>query len=446
MKNIIQDLISLPKYGKGIGLHRMNALTEDLQKTDWWQTIKPINIVGTDGKGSTSAIITTILSALNISFGRYTSPHLFDFGERMLVDNQLISIEELEVIANSVSKKKAIFLQKNKNEQFNAFETFTAIALQHFYNKKTKTVVLEAGIGGRYDSTRILTGDFAALTSVSLEHTEILGVSEDLIAFDKMDILNTSGTLVVGQMKPHLLTKIKNYGKIKGIEVLCIQDYCQVHQVKYLDNRMLLDLEIDNWRIDSLEINLLGEHQISNVQVAVLLLKRWLKKYYPKISAIQFKKAINLGLKQIDWKGRFQRIHQAPNIYIDVGHTVNAFRLLASSIQKMTPRKWLLVVGFSHKKPFEKMLRELLPIADKMICTSAYHRGSDIEILFETAQKLNSNNIEIKKTTNIESAIDHARIIALAENMDILIVGGLFLAIESHHYINGNDAKSLAFF
>lgn len=446
MKNIIQDLINLPKYGKGIGLHRMNALTEDLQKTDWWQSVKPINVVGTDGKGSTSAMITAILNVLEISFGRYTSPHLFEFNERIIVNDELISMEALGRIVKDITKRKAIFLKKNKKEQFNAFEVFTAIALQHFYNKKAETVILEAGIGGRYDSTRILTGDFAALTSVSLEHIEILGESEDLIAFDKMDILNAGGTLVVGQMKTELLSKVKTYGKIKGIEMLCIQDYGEVYRVEYLEDRMFLDLNIDGCRIDNLEIGLVGEHQVSNVQVAILLLKRWLEKHHPAISTVQFKAAIKVGLAQINWKGRFQKINTAPNIFIDVGHTVNAFQLLVNSIQKMTSRKWCLVIGFSDKKPIKAMLEILLPLADKVICTSAYHRGSDIESLFEVAKRLNNRNISIEKLTSIELAIDHAKEIATAENMDVLVVGGLFLAIESYHYINGRDAKDLVFF
>lgn len=446
MKTIIQDLTNLPKYGKGIGLHRMNALTEDLQKTDWWQSVQPINIVGTDGKGSTSAMITAILKALKIDFGRFTSPHLFEFGERMVVNDRLIELEELDVIAENVAKRKAIFLEKNNTELFNAFEIFTAMALEHFYNKKTKTVVLEAGIGGRYDSTRVLTGDFAALTSVSLEHTEILGASEDLIAFDKMDILNAGGTLVIGQMKVDLLEKIKSYGKIKGIETLCIQDLCQVKRVEYASDKMFLNLEIDGWNLDNLAVSLVGEHQVSNAQVAILLLKRWLEKHYPNISTAQFEAAIRKGLAQIDWKGRFQKINTAPNIYIDVGHTVNAFQLLVASIQKMTPRKWLLVVGFSDKKPVEEMLRVLLPLADSVICTSAYHRGSSVNTLFEVAQNLNDKGIFIKKEMTIETAMDSAKEIALAENMDILVVGGLFLAIESYHYLNGNDAQRLEFF
>jgi dihydrofolate synthase/folylpolyglutamate synthase len=446
MKTIIQDLTNLPKYGKGIGLHRMNALTEDLQKTDWWQSVRPINIVGTDGKGSTSAMITAILKVLGIDFGRFTSPHLFQFEERMMVNDTLISLEELEKTAKSVAKRKAIFLQENNNEQFNAFEIFTAIALDHFYNKKTKTVVLEAGIGGRYDSTRVLTGDFAALTSVSLEHTEILGASEDLIAFDKMDILNAGGTLVVGQMKADLLVKIKSYGKIKGIATLCIQDLCQVNRVEYVSDKMFLDLEIDGWKFDNLEVNLVGEHQVSNVQITFLLLKRWLEKYYPSISKPQFEAATRIGLAQVNWKGRFQKINTAPNIYIDVGHTVNAFQLLVESIQKMASRKWLLVIGFSDKKPIEKMLPVLLSLADSVICTSAYHRGSNVNTLFEVTQKLNNKGISIQKEMTIEAAIDSAKEIALAKNMDILVVGGLFLAIESYHYLNGNDAQGLEFF
>lgn len=439
----IKKLLELQKYGNGIGLHRVKFLTERLRWSDWWQGLDPINVVGTDGKGSTATMVSAILSALNITNGKFTSPHLFAFNERIMVNQKPIADIDLETISSHVFKLQEAYLKKYPKDTFGAFEVFTSIALEYFYLEKVETLVLEAGIGGRYDSTRICTGNFAALTSVSLEHTEILGKTLEEIAYDKMDILNAGGTLVVGEMDKVLLEKIRVYALVKGIKVLPVNEHCIIHKVEYEMDKMVLNLGIEELVFKKLECNLVGEHQVSNIQVAILIAKKWLALHYPKIETERFIEAVEKALAQLVWKGRMQRIHDQPAICIDAAHTPNALQNISKTVQKMRKSPMLVIFGCSEKRPIQEMITALAPIVHTMICTQASHRGEDVEEVYQYAKDLKLNTIQ---ANDLPTAIQLAKEIALKENIEILITGGLFLAIESYVIVSGKSVKDLNFF
>ncbi len=445
IKNTIQQLLQQPKYGNGIGLHRVKFLIERLRRTEWWQRLSSINVVGTDGKGSTTAMISAIFHQLNISHGSYTSPHLFDFNERIRVNEQPIPNEDLKRIARRIFKIQKAYETKYPNDTFGAFELFTSIGLEYFYQKKVEAVVLEAGIGGRFDSTRLCTGSLAALTSVSLEHTEILGKTVEEIAYDKMDILNTGGTLIVGDLDKKLLEKIRNYGIVKGIEIMPIKEHCIVHKVEYADDKMTLNVGIQEIVFKDLECQLVGTHQVSNLQVAVLLVKKWLETHRPQLPKADFQYAVKRALVQLNWKGRFQKIHSEPNIYIDAGHTPDALRQLVATVQKIKDKPLVIIVGFSKKRRIEAMLHTLRPIAGRLICTQAYHRGMATEVVYQMASELKIG-LGIEKASTIEEAILMAKKMATDENTDVLVVGGLFLAVEVAAFLEGRVPKDLSFF
>ena len=442
----IEALLQLPKYTKGKGLHRMNYLTKDLQNTKWWKTVDPINVVGTDGKGSTVTMIAAILNELEVDYGKYTSPHLFKFNERIEINERAISDSALERLVEDIDLLKAKFLDLFPEEQFNAFETFTAIAIRHFFANDVQAVILEAGIGGRYDSTRVFTGSLAALTSVGLEHTEILGKSLEVIAFDKMDILNKGGTLIVGKVPDDLLLRIKYYASVKNIKIIAVQEECKIEWYGYEDNQMILTIKVEDLWFEELRCNLIGKHQISNIQVAILLVKKWLERNYPEISKEQLSQAIYKRLPNLTWEGRFEKVHYQPSIYIDVGHTFQAFEALLKTLKELKKDNIIWVVGFSKNRDIQKMLDIIYPIASEIICTEAYHRSASTNDVFENAKSINHQNIPIYKKSTVEAAIDFAKERAISRNQEILVLGSLFLAIETFYYLNGHSPKMLSFF
>jgi dihydrofolate synthase/folylpolyglutamate synthase len=445
MKSLTEELLSIPKFGSGIGLHRMNMLCDEILKGSWANQVDPINVVGSNGKGSTTRIIGNILMELGLSTGQYISPHLFEFSERISINNEEISEEDLSIFIQQFFSKRDD-LKTKLNEQIGAFEAFTFIAFAYFAEKQPDTIVLEAGIGGRYDSTRILTGDFIAFTSLDLEHTQVLGDSEELIAYDKIDIAREGATVVVGDIHDDVLTRLIHYASYKNVRVLPIRDHSEVKNVSFKKDKMLLDVVVEELEFTNLESNLVGYQQVSNIVVSILLIKRWLAKNYPEIDNATFQQAVYKGLATLTWTGRLEKIHSDPSIIIDVGHTPKAIEALVTSFKDMKTLPCVLVTGVSYDKEVEDIVTQLTSVADAVVCTRAYHKGSKSSRIFDIANKVFPNKERIFQHERIEDAVDFSIQYAKENNMQILIAGGLFLSIEAYHYLKGNVPSELTFF
>lgn len=445
MKNLVKELLSIPKFGTGTGLHRMDILCESILQGNWAKSIDPINVVGSNGKGSTTRIICGILAELGISAGQYISPHLFNFSERISINNEEISEEDLSRFIRQFFSKQEDFNQ-NSDEQFASFEAITYVALAYFSEKKPDTVVLEAGIGGRYDSTRVLTGEFVAFTSLDLEHTKVLGDSEELIAYDKIDMASEGSTVVVGEIKEDVLTSLIPYANDRGIQVLPVNQYTEVKKVTFDKDKMILDAVVDDVEFSHLVSNLVGYQQVSNILVSMLLVKKWIAKNRPNIDQETFKKAVYKSLASLTWSGRMEKIHEDPSIYIDVGHTPKAIELLIKSFHELKKSPCLLITGVSYDKEVTDIVSQLTSVADVVVCTRAYHKGSTSSFIFEIVKDVFPHKDRIFQYERIEDAIDFSIQYAKENKMEILIAGGLFLSIEAYHHINGNVPSELHFF
>ncbi|WP_298423437.1 Mur ligase family protein [uncultured Kordia sp.] len=445
MDNLTQKLINIPKFGSGVGLHRMNILCKDVLASDWATKVDPINVVGTNGKGSTTVIISHILRALELNVGQYISPHLFEFSERISINNKKITQTDLAKIFDEVHLKKNKITEELQ-EEVGAFEVFTSIALSYFLEKKPDTVILEAGIGGRHDSTRVFTGNFVAFTSVELEHTNVLGATEELIAFDKIDMANEGATVILGDVSAHILQKLQNYATEKGIRICPIKEHTSIQNISYDDDRMIVDITVDDYEFKELTSNLIGDHQVSNILVAILLTKKWLEKNYPTIGKETFMTAVYQALPNIHWKGRLEKIHTNPTIQIDVGHTIAAVTSLVNTYTKLKKKPCILITGVSYDKEVESIVRILTTVADAVVCTRAYHKGAEVDKIAKTVTGIYPNKDAVFKFETIEESIDFSKSYAKQHDMEILIAGGLFLSIEAYHYINGNIPSNLHFF
>lgn len=444
---LTQALIKIPKFGNGIGLHRMQYLCQKILASEWFAQSNPIHVVGSNGKGSVTVILSALLRALGIRTGQYTSPHLFDFSERIVVDGQAIANSALENYYQHFLDKEAAYKLNAPEDHFGAFEAFTFIALTHFQAQACEAMVLEAGIGGRYDSTRVAQGSHVAFTSIDLEHSKLLGHSLELIAFDKLDIAKEGATVVLGEITDKaLLQRIKNYAQLKNIKLLCVAEHCQIKNIVIHAEEMHLSFSMDGLEFNHLCSKLIGKHQASNIMVAILLLKNWLNIYYPAITAEQFVHAVQNTLPRIQWPGRFQKISTAPNIFIDVGHSPAAIYAIIDLIKKADSGDWLVVLGISPDKDIATMARPFLELASSIFCTQSYHRAGSSADIFNILQAHNERKIEISNIPKLESAIDMAILQAKRMNKSILIVGGLFLAIEAYAYLQGRSPESLHFF
>ncbi len=442
----ITKLLSLPKYGAGIGLHRIDYLCKDLQQSSWWQDLHPINIVGTNGKGSTTAMVAAILHKCGVKNGQFTSPHLFDFSERIQFDCRLINAKALDLLVQGFFKQREGYQESFPEDHFGAFEAFTSLALHYFFEQKADTVVLEAGIGGRYDATRICGGDLVGLTSLDLEHTELLGNSLEQIAMDKIDIARTGATVVLGDVSSDLIRKLEVYARLKGIQLIAIREACQIRSVQFSLGKMVVSFTVEGVDMGGVRFNLLGPHQISNMLVAVLLVKRWLALHRPEVSVDEFVRAAQKALASIQWRGRFEKISDYPLVYIDIGHTPHAMTQLSRTVREVVSEPVLLVFGVSEGREVTPLFDELSGIAASCMLTASHHKGTEAAQLYRTLVQQRTSLPFIETEEVLEKALEKAVRKAKDQDMAVLITGSLFLAAEAYAYFKGSDPRRLKFF
>jgi len=418
-------LAALPKFGEGIGLHRMVDFAATLPAA-WLEGLDAIKVTGSKGKGSTSAIAAEILRRLGVRTGLYTSPHLWRFHERIRIDGGPISDQDLVRHGEAALRWKDEYERRNPADRVGGFEVFTAIALAHFAANSVEAVVSEAGIGGRYDSTRIIPGRVVALTSVELEHTELLGKTRELIAYDKADLCSDGGVLVAGHLDKDIARRLRAYCGLRSVELVEAAD----PGAQFSDLRLALP----------------GEHQARNAAVAITAVERWAARHRSDIARDHFEKAVRDAVSTVRWPGRMERISSDPEILVDVGHTPESLRAVAATVERMAGGKpVLLVTGVSADKDVDAILRAILPIATEVICTRAYHKGSDVARIASLCESIRPG-IVWRSAEAIEQAVDLAVGRARETGAVILIAGGLFLAIEAWTHLQGASPRDLCFF
>ncbi len=440
------ELLRMPKFGKGVGLHRTLALCAPLAETDWMAQLDAIKVTGSNGKGSVSAMAAAVLKELGVSTGLYTSPHLLSFNERIVVDGEPITDAELAEVVGWLRGQCDEYLRRFPDDTVGAFEAFTVIALRHFSCRRPRALVAEAGIGGRYDSTRVIPGRVVGLTSLDLEHTMLLGGTLELIAYDKADLCPDGGVIVTGVSEPDTLRRLGAYCALRGITLLSAAEQVAVRNVSFGETHMELDVELDGCALRGLRVALQGTHQVTNVSVALLLLREWLKAHEPALPSSRFEQAARRAMHSLRWPGRFERVHRNPDVFVDVGHSPGAIRSLVQTARAaLAGRRVLLVTGVSYDKEVESIVEGLLEVADAVVCTRAYHKGSPPEEILRIVRSKRPD-IHASAEATIEGAMRHALEYADANDMTILVAGGLFLSVEATQALRGGDAKGLRFF
>lgn len=424
---MIDRLLALPKFGAGVGLHRMAWMLDRVGAP-----FDAIKITGSNGKGSVAAYTDAILRALGVRTGLYTSPHLRRFNERIKVGGVDICDDAL---ADAIDWFEAAHAEwPHPDDTFGAFEAFTAVALTHFAGVGVSTVVLEAGIGGRYDSTRVVPGSVCALTSIDLEHTAILGATAELIAYDKADICPPGGTLVVGDLDPELVRRLRVYTGLRGVHLRTL-DEAPVTMLHEGADGSDVTLTLGGATFD-VHTPLVGRHQIDNARIAALLVDTW------AAGRAGVADAVRDGLAATRWPGRCERISEHPEVYIDVGHTPAAAATFRDALERLG-RPIRLVLGVSQNKDAAGIVRALAPGATEVICTRAHHNGlapEAIEALVAAAAPF----VPRRRAATIDDAMALAT--RHADGAVVAVGGGLFLAVEADAVLRGEDPRALRFF
>jgi dihydrofolate synthase/folylpolyglutamate synthase len=439
-------LQSIPKFGEGIGLHRILHLTREVAASPWWQGLDTLRITGSKGKGSVSVVAGAILHQLGVKVGLFTSPHLLRFEERIQIDGQPMEPDALVAGVRWLMDERAAYARQFPEDRLGAFEAFTAMALRYFWQHQTEAVVAEVGIGGRYDPTRAQPGQLVALTSVELEHTELLGATTELIAYDKADLCPSGGTLLVGRLDPELLRRLRAYCQLRNVTVVDVTAEVALTQPVYRAGTMQFGMSFAGLDFGPVTSSLVGEHQAHNIGLASLLVWRWVLRNRPAVSAERFRAAVHQALRTISWPGRMEVVSTEPTIVVDVGHTRDSARTAARTIEAMFPgRPILLVTGVSANKDVRGVLEELVPVADAIVCTRAHHKGSPAATIAGLCQALRPGLV-VHTDDDLGRAVDFARALAARQDAVMFVAGGLFLAIEAGVHLRGGDPRALRFF
>lgn len=392
-------------------------------------TANSIKVTGSNGKGSVMAMLGAIFDSLKLDSLRFTSPHFLCYNERFLRAGNILSNEDLDMTTRWVLS----FIEADSNEEpYGWFEVLTGIAFRHCQQEQIPHLILEAGIGGRDDPTRLAPGNIVGLTSLDLEHTDLLGESLLEIAKNKMDLCPPGGLLVLNRLKPEVpLQAIRDYARIRKLELVEVAEVCKVEKVTFTQAGMQAQLQIEDLYFDQLHINLFGQFQVDNACLAILLARKYLARHCPTLSQAQFKHAVTKGLAEMLWPGRAEVLCQEPLIIVDVGHTPHAVASFMADLPKqLNGKKVLLVIGISYNKQVEGILKKALPFAQEVLPTSAVYRGSEPKTIEDTSRRLAPDKM-VHPGLPSEKAFTLAENLAKSQDMAIVVVGSLFLAVEA---------------
>ena len=337
------------------GLQRVTELLDKMGNPH--KDLKFVHIAGTNGKGSTAAMTASILRKAGYRTALYTSPYIYQFGERMQVDGELIPDDELIEITEYV-KPLADTMAETPTE----FELITCIAFEFFKRRKCDIVVLEVGLGGLLDATNVIDcPEVAVITNIGLDHTDILGNTLEEIAFNKAGIIKENGHAVI-------------YRGTAGVEKV-FEDTCRERNTKLkkanfdglkLKSHDLFEQVFDCGDYKDIHLPLLGDHQLHNAAV-VLAVAETLQEIGWNIT----KENIYDGIRDVSWPGRFDIVCRDPLFIIDGGHNPQCLEALVKNIQDyLAGRRVIALTGVLADKDYGDMYKPVMPYIEQFVCVT----------------------------------------------------------------------------
>lgn len=338
---------SLKRFGIKPGLSRTAALMDRLGHPE--QAFSAVHVAGTNGKGSTAAMIAAGLRAHGLLVGLTTSPDLGQVRERVAIDGEIISPDDWEALRAEVAEAG-----RNLIEPPTEFEALTALAFLAFARRGVTMGVVEVGLGGRYDATNILPPPMmTVLTPIALDHQEILGATLTDIAWDKCGIIKAGSRVVAAWQAPPVRAVIKACASERGVMVRWARARDIAADAAGVTVRVGSDV---------VRVGLLGRHQGQNLATAWTALQ-WLREHQRWDSSRAQK-----ALQSLTWPGRLEKVSEQPLIFLDAAHNAHGTRALARTLAEPYMRKpWHLIFGTLRDKPGTKMLKMLLPHVQSVI-------------------------------------------------------------------------------
>ena len=430
------------KFGSKLGLDRTEKILDLLGNPH--KKLKCIHIAGTNGKGSTTAMVARVLMEAGYKVGVYISPFIEEFEERMQINNMNIPKDDLSDIITEVSKavEKVVELGYSNPTEF---EIITCAGFLYFYKNNVDFAVVEVGIGGRLDSTNVIEPILSVITSISLDHTQILGDTLDKIAYEKAGIIKKGIPVIIFPQQnesEEVIEKICRERNSKLIKVPqnsaiylgkdnLMQNTANLLEEKKYTNRdniiQKIKIQTSNDNYD-IELALLGKHQLLNCSVAVHAIEELIV-IGVKIS----KDNILMGLRNVRWPARLEVMNKKPLVVIDGAHNIDGIEKLTESIDMyFNYNKIVLILGILADKQVGEMIKTIVPKVSKVITVTPHSDRAELsEELKVQVEKYNTNCEAIE---DYEEAYKKALSYCSAEDL-LLVAGSLYMVGDMRRII-----------
>ena len=384
-----------------------------------------IHIAGSKGKGSTAAFTASALRAADYRVGLYTSPHLQDFTERMQINGVPIPQDEFAALVEEIKPSVA------QVPFITTFELTTALAFLYFSRQKITVAVIEVGLGGRLDATNIVTPLVSVITSLSLEHTAVLGNTLTEIAREKAGIVKEGHPFVSAPQKPEAASVLDLAAEEYNVPLTLVgRDLMYKVKKKTIDGQML-EVWMRNGPKMKLSIPLLGDHQVENAVTAYAAL------IAARQEGLVFNAAqLKQGFAETKWPGRFEIWREKPPIVLDSAHNPDSFAKLRQTLDEYFP-EWpvILIFGVSEDKNVADMLKELASRLEKVLLTKSVHpRAVEVQKLVGFAEQA---GVACEAVEPVEEAVARALEIA-GEHALVLSAGSIFLTAAVRAVLSEN--------
>lgn len=397
----LNKLYSLHQFNIKLGLDNISGFLKLIGNPQ--NKLKPFHIAGSNGKGSTAAFIASILRELGYNVGLYTSPHFVRFNERVKINGVEIPDDYISGFISTYEKELDSF-------QLTFFEVTTAMAFQYFYDQQIDYAVIETGLGGRLDATNVLNPLGIIITSISKEHTQILGDTIEKIAFEKAGIIKKNSKVFTGILPQNAAEIIAQKCKETGSELYELNEYT-------LGKDRKLELYTEEMEIDDWKIPLRGYYQIYNAALAALAVTKTLD--ITNFHSVE--KGISHVIANTGIQGRYDYYKTKPDIIFDSAHNPESVKNFINEFSKDEKkyRRKVLLFGVMRDKAVEEMLDIIKDHFDEIhICEARYDRALPVEDLSKIADKLNI------KTIIERNPCDYFRGFERRELNDCLVVMG----------------------
>lgn len=407
------------KFGSNYGLERTEKILELLGNPH--KKLKCIHVAGTNGKGSTTAMLSAILKEAGYKVGMYTSPYLEEFEERIQINGINISKDDLSSLITEVSKVIETVVALGFDHP-TEFEIITCTMFLYFYKKQVDYAVIEVGLGGRLDSTNVINPILSIITSISFDHMKILGNTLGKIASEKAGIIKEGVPLVLYPQEKESLDVIKKICNEKNCTLIEVPK----NSITANDKRNSINSTTQNVTVNTqanlydVELSLLGKHQKLNCSVVLYAVEELIRQ------DINIKKDhIFSALKKVKWPGRLEILRKDPLVIIDGAHNIDGIINLAESIDDyFTYKDIILILGILADKQVDAMLKVIAPKAKKIIAVTPH--SDRAELACDLAMNIANINPQVEYIEDYKAAFNKALTYCNKDSL-LLVSGSLYM-------------------